>query len=92
MSRFQRDASKERLAEIMPNGISDAFALENLNWLKTIRDGAPLQMTGEEGTIDLALSYAILESGLLGRSVTLEEMLGGQVEGYQKEINEYYKL
>ena len=49
-------------------------------------------MSGEEGAIDLALSYAILESGLLHRAVTLDEMLTGEVEGYQKEINEYYGL
>ena len=62
----------------MPKGIVDAFALENLNWLQAIRDGKPVVMSGEEGTIDLALSYAILESGLLGQSVTLEP--GGQIE------------
>ena len=76
----------------MPRGITDAFALENLNWLQAIANGKPVQMSGEEGTIDLALSYAILESGLLGRAVTLDEMLSGEVDGYQKEINDYYGL
>ena len=76
----------------MPRGITDAFALENLNWLQAIANGKPVQMSGEEGTIDLALSYAILESGLLGRAVTLDEMLKGEVDGYQKEINDYYGL
>jgi predicted dehydrogenase len=90
--RFRHEAPQERLEQVMPNGLTDAFALENLNWLQAIRDGKPVQMTGEEGTIDLALSYAILESGLAGRAVTLEEMLRGDVVGYQQEINEYYQL
>jgi hypothetical protein len=38
------------------------------------------------------LSYAILESGLLGRAVTLEEMLLGEANGYQQEIDDYYGL
>jgi hypothetical protein len=49
-------------------------------------------MNGVEGTIDLALSYAILESGLLGRDVTLEEMLAGEADVYQKDINAHYGL
>lgn len=90
--RFQREADPSRVDQVMPRGIADAFALENLNWLQAIAEGKPAQMSGEEGAIDLALSYAILESGLLHRAVTLDEMLTGAVEGYQKEINEYYGL
>ena len=92
LERFQRDASESELAEAMPAGITDAFALENLDWLRAIGGGSPARMTGEEGTTDLALSYAILESGLLGREVSLEEMLGGDVDGYQRPINAHYGL
>jgi 1,5-anhydro-D-fructose reductase (1,5-anhydro-D-mannitol-forming) len=91
-ARFKREVDSARLDQVMPRGISDAFALENLNWLQAINNGTPVQMSGEEGTIDLALSYAILESGLIGRAVTLEEMLTGEVNGYQKEIDAYYGL
>ena len=90
--RFQREADPSLVNQVMPRGMTDAFALENLNWLQAIADCKPAQMSGEEGTIDLALSYAILESGMLNRTVTLDEMLTGEVEGYQKEINEYYGL
>ena len=89
---FNAKPTPSRISEVMPRGITDAFALENLNWLQAIANGKPVQMSGEEGTIDLALSYAILESGLLGRAVTLDEMLKGEVDEYQKEINDYYGL
>ena len=92
MARFKQDASDAEQEEVMPEGITDAFALEQLDWLQAIRDGSPLRVSGEEGTIDLALSYAILESGVLGRSVTLKEMLSGEASEYQKEIDEYYGL
>ena len=92
LERFRREAPERDREEAMPVGITDAFALENLDWLRAIRDGSPARMSGEEGTIDLALSYAILESGLLGREVTLDEMLSGEVDGYQKPINAHYGL
>ena len=51
-----------------------------------------MKMTGEEGLIDLALSYAILESAELRQAVTLPDVLSGSVEEYQKPINEHYGL
>ena len=92
MARFKREAPDAEQGEVMPEGITDAFALEQLNWLQAIREGKPLRVSGEEGAIDLALSYAILESGVLGRSVTLKEVLSGEASEYQKEIDEYYGL
>lgn len=92
LDRFRREAPERDREEAMPAGITDAFALENLDWLRAIRDGSPVRMSGEEGTIDLALSYAVLESGLLGREVTLGDMLTGEVDGYQKPINAHYGL
>jgi hypothetical protein len=41
----------------------------------------------EQGTRSVAASYAMLESGLLGRAVTLDEVLNEQVDAYQREIN-----
>ncbi|MBK36416.1 MAG: oxidoreductase [Gemmatimonadetes bacterium] len=75
-----------------PNGVTDAYALEQLDWLQAIDEGRKPEMTGEEGTIDLALAYAILESGLLKREVTLEEVLSGEVDAYQQPINQHYGL
>lgn len=92
LERFKREAPATDREDAMPAGVTDAFALENLDWLRAIRDGSPARMSGEEGTVDLALSYAILESGLLGREVTLDEMLTGEVDGYQKPINAHYGL
>jgi predicted dehydrogenase len=92
VGKFKADASKEEHHRVMPSGIEDAFALEQLDWLRAIREDKTPVMSGEEGTIDLALSYAILESGLCNRSVGLDEMLQGAVDGYQKEINAHYGL
>lgn len=92
VGKFKADASKAERERAMPLGIEDSFALEQLDWLRAIREGTPVAVSGEEGTIDLALSYAILESGLLKRAVRLDEMLSGKVNGYQKEIDAHYGL
>ena len=91
VGRFKAEAA-EQYDKAFPNGITDAYALEQLDFLQAIDEGRTPTMSGVEGTIDLALSYAILESGLLGREVTLEEMLSGEVDGYQKDINDHYGL
>ncbi|MDE2888236.1 MAG: Gfo/Idh/MocA family oxidoreductase [Gemmatimonadota bacterium] len=92
LKRFRREAPDRERDAAMPAGITDPFALENLDWLRAIRDGSQVRMSGAEGTIDLALSYAILESGLLGREVSLDEMLRGDADGYQRPINAHYGL
>lgn len=91
VGRFRADAP-DAYDAAFPAGVTDAYALEQLDFLLSIRDGREPLMSGEEGTIDLALAYAILESGLLGREVTLEEMLSGEADGYQKPINDHYGL
>lgn len=91
VGKFQSEAP-DLYEAAFPVGIVDAYALEQLDFLLAIRDGSEPKMNGVEGVIDLALSYAILESGLLGREVTLEEMLSGEVDGYQCEIDQHYGL
>mgnify|MGYP001219248297 CR=1 FL=1 len=92
VGRFEKGAEPNVRNRVKPRGISDPFALENLDWLQAIAGGRQPMMTGQEGAIDLALSYAILESGVLGRAVTLDELLSGRVNAYQKEINDHYGL
>lgn len=91
IGRFRADAS-EAYENAFPSGVTDAYALEQLDFLQAIDEGRPPIMTGEEGLVDLALAYAILESGILRREVTLDEMLRGEVDAYQFPINEHYGL
>ena len=86
VGRFKRN-DLPRFEAAFPNGISDAYALEQLDWLQAIDEGRPAKMTGEEGTIDLALAYAILESGLLKR----ESHAGRSVEWRRGRISTPYQ-
>ena len=45
-----------------------------------------------EARADVALVYAPIESGRLGRAVTLEEMIAATADLYQREIDEHLGL
>jgi predicted dehydrogenase len=63
------------------------LALEYYELGDCVASGATPEVTLEEGRRDLALTYAPFESGVLGRAVTLEEVLSGAADAYQREID-----
>ncbi len=71
---------------------SRLLALEYHELGACVATGQQPEVTLEEGRRDLALTYAPFESGLLGRAVTLDEVLSGQVSTYQREIDAALKL
>lgn len=79
-------------ARFFPGGIRDTFALAYSDWLGAIERGEEPEMSGREALYDLAAAFAICESSAAGRRVTLQEVLDGRVDGYQREIDEHYGL
>lgn len=75
-----------------PDGIKDGFALELLDFLRSVESGNPMETDGDEGLRDLACSFAVLESATLGRPVRVEDVLSGSVDAYQREIDAHYGL
>jgi hypothetical protein len=63
------------------------LALEYHELGACVATGAQPEVTGYEGMADLALTYAPFESGVLGRPVTLDEVMAGRVDQYQREID-----
>ncbi|MBT3379318.1 MAG: Gfo/Idh/MocA family oxidoreductase [Lentisphaerae bacterium] len=92
MDYVQRNAPAETIDSWQPKGIGDAFALEQLDFVQAVRNGTQMRVSGEEGCLDMAISYATIESGLAGRSVTPGEILAGELCEYQQEINDHYGL
>ncbi|MBV9601435.1 MAG: Gfo/Idh/MocA family oxidoreductase [Chloroflexi bacterium] len=66
---------------------SRLLALEYHELGACVATGAQPEVTLEEGRRDLALTYAPFESGVLGRPVTLDEVLSGAASEYQTEID-----
>ena len=89
---YDEQADSALRARDFPLGITNAFALNQLDWLDAIRAGRPPETSGREGLRDLAVAYAILESSLAGRRVDVEEVLTGELADYQRPINEQFGI
>jgi predicted dehydrogenase len=92
-ARFAREADQATRERFFPHGLTDSFALPYLDWFRAIRVGGQPEMSGEEGLRDLATAFAILESSELGGApVSVEEVLAGKVDAYQRPIDTHYGL
>ena len=92
LETFQTEADPTLLNAQFPLGLTDAFAIQQYDWLQAIKRGGQPETDGEEGVRDLAAALGMIESSLLGRAVTLDELLSGRVRHYQQEIDTYYGL
>jgi predicted dehydrogenase len=92
LEHFNANLSAEERDLFFPLGLTDSFAISQLDWLQSIEQGKDPETSGVEGMHDLACAFAMLESSLARRQVTLAEMLSGAVDGYQAEINAHYGL
>lgn len=72
--------------------LTDPFAIQQYDWLEAIGRGGQPETDGEEGLRDLAAAFGMIESSQLGRTVSLEELLSGEVSGYQREIDDHFGL
>jgi 1,5-anhydro-D-fructose reductase (1,5-anhydro-D-mannitol-forming) len=89
---YGRRAPPDLRRRQFPAGIRDAFALEMHDFLDAIATGHPMEASGEEGLLDLASAYAVLESATANRPVKVADVLSGTVAGYQAEIDAHYGL
>jgi 1,5-anhydro-D-fructose reductase (1,5-anhydro-D-mannitol-forming) len=89
---FDAGLSPDEREAMFPLGLSDPCAIQNLDWLRAIAAGRDPETSGREGLRDLACAFAILESSLARREVSIDEVLSGAVDGYQREIDEHYGL
>lgn len=92
LAKFAQELSEDEREVFFPLGLTDAYALQQLDWLRAVEACAEAETSGREGLHDLACAFAILESSRLGRRVTLDEILSGEVAGYQQEINDHYGI
>lgn len=89
---FERDGGDELKERFFPRGVRDAFGLELLDFCRAVQLGTPMEDTADEGVMDLALAYAVLESSAVGRPVRVEEVMSGAANDYQAEIDEHYRV
>jgi len=68
------------------------LASEYHEFASCVQTGQSPEVTGEVARRDVALVYALFESGLAGRALTLDEVENLAVDAYQREIDEHLGL
>lgn len=91
-SVYTNQAPAELRRSQFPAGVTDSFALEMNDFLEAITSKRPMEASGEEGLLDLAAAFALLESATANRPVTVANVLTGKVSAYQDDINAHYRL
>lgn len=91
-SLYASGTSSEQRERDFPRGITDPFALNQLDWLAAIANRTQPGASGHEGLADLAATFALLESDKLGRRVDVADVLVGRVAEYQRPINARFGL
>jgi 1,5-anhydro-D-fructose reductase (1,5-anhydro-D-mannitol-forming) len=85
-------APGEVLERFFPAGVRDSFALELLDFTRACLTGSEMEASADEGVLDLAMAYAVLESSQRDGPVRVDDVMSGVVDGYQAEINAHYHL
>jgi len=89
---YEAQAPASVKARHFPLGLTNDFALAQLDWLRAIEHGEQPECSGAEGLRDLACAYAIVESAMAGREVTVSEIESGNLRSYQRSIDERFRL
>ncbi len=89
---YAEHCPKEQQEKDTPLGLTNDFALNQLDWLQAIQEGRPPETSGHEGLMDLACSFAIVESAQAKRQVDVEEVVSGALRDYQKPLDARFGL
>jgi predicted dehydrogenase len=92
LNYFEANLAPAEREQFFPLGLTDPYAIQQLDWLQAIEQGRDPETSGREGLHDLACAFAMLESAALERRVTLAEVLSGAAAAYQADINAHYNL
>jgi predicted dehydrogenase len=90
METFDSGLTADERERFFPLGLTDPYAIQQLDWLRAIDAGTDPETSGEEGLRDLACAFAILESSMSGTRVQTADVLAGRSSAYQREIDEHY--
>lgn len=89
---YEAEAPAELKERHFPMGLTNDFALSQLDWIRAVEKGEQPECSGAEGLRDLACAYAVVESNLAERKVTIEEVASGALRDYQEAIDEKFGL
>jgi len=83
---------REKLFPYPYKELEDSFAFELNDFVDAITNKGRPETDGYDGLKSIAICYAIIESAFINRPVKVKEVESGEVDAYQREIDEYYNL
>jgi predicted dehydrogenase len=89
---YMASLSAQERGRLFPHGFEDGMTLEIYDFLRAIATGTSPEVDGETGLRTKSICEAIYESAHCREAVPYEEVVSGFIEGYQREINEHWKL
>ena len=78
--------------KLFPHGITDGVLLECYDFVDAIENNRPVEVDGELGLRAKAICEAIYESNVCGQAVNYDDVVNGEIDAYQKPINERWDL
>jgi len=84
--------SKTEKDRLFPYGTTDGFSIEVWDFVNAIAEGRRPEMDGTDGLKAKALCMACYESAMLGGPVTIDAVLSGELDAYQRPIDSFWKL
>ncbi|MCS7223489.1 MAG: Gfo/Idh/MocA family oxidoreductase [Armatimonadetes bacterium] len=89
---YRQHLGEEGWHRLFPYDISETFTLECYDFLDAIQKGRQPEVTARDGLMAKAIAIAIYESSTLGHTVRVDDVIRGEVEVYQKPLNERWGL
>ncbi len=92
MEAYMASLSDEEKARLFPHNFTDGVVLECYDFVDAIENNRPPELDAEVGLRAKSICEAIYESNACGQAVEYEEVVAGNIEVYQKPINERWGL
>ncbi len=89
---FRAAIGEEEWQRLFPHGFTETFTLECYDFLDAVQNNRPPEVTAEDGLKAKAIALAIYEAATKGQTVQVQDVLNGEVEAYQRPINERWGL
>ena len=92
IAEYRSSLSDEAAARLFPHNFTDGVVLECYDFADAIENNRPPELDAEVGLRAKSICEAIYESNACGQAVDYEEVVAGNIEVYQKPINERWNL
>lgn len=92
LALFRENAAHDEQERWIPLGLHDTFAAGFYDFLRAIERRGQPEASGAEGLLDVATTFAIIESSGAGHPVLVDDVLSGKVRQAQRAIDEHYGI